>query len=73
MAFGLGYAVWYTALRGLSATGAAVSRLCVPALAATGGALLLLGEVLTARLLLASVAVLGGVALVIYGRSTNRG
>lgn len=73
VAFGLGYAVWYTALRGLSATGAAVSRLCVPALAATGGALLLLGEVLTARLLLASVAVLGGVALVIYGRSTNRG
>ena len=64
---GLGYAVWYTALRSLSATRAAILQLSVPALAALGG-VLLLGEPLTAHLLGASVAVLGGVALVITGR-----
>lgn len=67
LASGLGYAVWYTALRGLSATGAAVSQLCVPALAAAGG-VLLLGEAMSLRLALASVAVLGGIALVLAGR-----
>ena len=72
LASGLGYAVWYTALRGLSATRAAVSQLCVPALAA-GGGVLLLGEALTARLGVASVAVLGGVALVIFGRRSRPG
>ncbi|MEJ7686569.1 MAG: DMT family transporter [Variovorax sp.] len=72
LASGLGYAVWYIALRGLSTTSAAVSQLCVPALAAAGG-VLLLGEVLTARLLVASVAVLGGVALMIFGRSNRAG
>jgi drug/metabolite transporter (DMT)-like permease len=64
---GLGYAIWYTALRGLSATRAAVVQLSVPALAAAGAAWLL-GEPLTAQLLLASVALLGGVALVIVDR-----
>jgi len=68
LASGLGYAVWYTALRGLTATQAAVSQLSVPALAAAGG-VLLLNEALSARLLLASVAVLGGVGLVIWGRA----
>ena len=68
LASGLGYAVWYTALRGLSATRAAVVQLAVPALAAGGGALLL-GEPLSTPLLLAASAVLGGVALVIRGRS----
>ncbi len=72
LASGLGYVVWYTALRGLSATRAAVSQLCVPALAAAGG-VLLLGEVLTPRLVVASVAVVGGVALVIMGRSGRSG
>lgn len=67
LASGLGYAVWYTALRGLSATRAAIVQLTVPALAAAGG-VLLLGEPMTLRLLGASVAVLGGVALVIRAR-----
>ena len=67
LASGLGYAVWYTALRGLSATRAAVSQLCVPALTAAAG-VLLLNEALTPGLVLATVAVLGGVALVILGR-----
>ena len=67
LASGLGYAVWYTALRGLTATRAAILQLTVPALATAGG-VLLLGEPITAHLLGASVAVLGGVALVIMAR-----
>ena len=66
-ASGLGYAVWYTALRGLSATRAAIVQLTVPALATAGG-VMLLGEPLTPHLLGASTAVLGGVALVILAR-----
>ena len=67
VASGLGYAVWYTALRGLSATRAAIVQLTVPALATAGG-VMLLGEPLTPHLLGASAAVLGGVALVILAR-----
>ncbi|GAA3531907.1 DMT family transporter [Zobellella aerophila] len=64
---GLGYAVWYRALGGLNATQAATVQLSVPMLAALGG-ILWLSEPLTLRFLLASVAVLGGVALVILRR-----
>lgn len=63
---GVGYAVWYAALRGLSSSGAAVVQLCVPVIAAIGG-VLLLGEPITARLALASVAILGGVRLSLPG------
>ncbi|TBW34782.1 EamA family transporter [Azotobacter chroococcum] len=61
---GLGYAVWYSALRGLGALQAATVQLSVPILAALAGALLL-GEALTPRLSLAGLAVLGGIALVL--------
>lgn len=67
LASGLGYAIWYTALPGLRATNAATVQLSVPVIAALGAALFL-GEAITLRLLLASVAVLGGIALVIAGR-----
>lgn len=70
LASGAGYAVWYTALRGLTATRAAILQLSVPALAA-GGGVVLLGEALTPGLLLASLAVLGGVLLVILARSAG--
>ncbi len=72
LASGLGYAVWYTALKGLTATRAAILQLTVPALATAGG-VLLMDERLTPHLLGASAAVLGGVALVIAGRLTRRG
>lgn len=62
VASGLGYAVWYAALRGLTATQAAVVQLSVPPLAAAGG-VLLLGESLSARLVACGLAILGGVAL----------
>ncbi len=61
---GVGYAIWYAALRGLTATGAATVQLSVPVIAAIGG-VMLLGEPITLRLLGASAAVLGGIALVI--------
>ena len=61
---GVGYAIWYSALRGLNATGAATVQLSVPVIAAVGG-VTLLGEPVSLRLLGASVAILGGIGLVI--------
>ena len=64
LASGMGYAIWYTALPALKATSAATVQLSVPVLAALGG-VIFLGEAITLRLALASVAILGGIALVI--------
>jgi drug/metabolite transporter (DMT)-like permease len=64
LASGVGYAIWYSALPALSATRAATVQLTVPVIAAIGG-VLLLSEPVTLRLLLASMAVLGGVYLTI--------
>lgn len=61
---GLGYAVWYAAVPQLRATTAATVQLSVPVIAALGGTAWL-GEPLTFRLMLASLAILGGIALVI--------
>jgi drug/metabolite transporter (DMT)-like permease len=61
---GLGYVIWYSALPGLKAASAAVVQLSVPVLAGTGG-ILLLGEPITLRYALASIGVLGGIALVV--------
>ena len=65
---GLGYVIWYRALPGLKAASAATVQLSVPVLAATGG-ILLLGEPLTLRYLLASIAILGGIALVVLEKN----
>jgi drug/metabolite transporter (DMT)-like permease len=67
LASGVGYAIWYTALRGLAATRAALVQLAVPPLAALGG-ILLLGEAPTLRLIGASLLILGGIALGTTGR-----
>jgi drug/metabolite transporter (DMT)-like permease len=64
---GLGYVIWYAALAGLKAASAATVQLSVPVLAATGG-ILLLGEPITLRYGIASIAVLGGIFLVIIER-----
>ncbi|HBX56286.1 DMT family transporter [Pseudomonas sp. UBA2684] len=61
---GIGYAIWYTALRGLKAFQAATVQLSVPIITALAGSLLL-GEALSLRLLISSAAVLGGIALVL--------
>jgi len=65
---GLGYVIWYSALPGLKAASAATVQLSVPVLAATGG-ILLLGEPLTLRYLIASIAILGGIALVVLEKN----
>lgn len=64
LASGIGYAIWYTALPALKATHAATVQLSVPVIASLGG-IVFLGEHMTLRLALASVAILGGIALVI--------
>ncbi|HEV2097083.1 MAG TPA: DMT family transporter [Chthoniobacterales bacterium] len=64
IASGVGYAIWYTALPGLKVASAATVQLSVPVLAAAGG-IIFLSEPITLRFLFASVAVLGGIALVV--------
>jgi drug/metabolite transporter (DMT)-like permease len=59
---GLGYVVWYQALRGLTSIRAAIVQLAVPALAALGG-VAFLGEPVTLRLVVSGILILGGVAL----------
>ena len=71
IASGLGYVTWYAALRGLTSTHAATVQLSVPVIAAIGG-VLLLAEPVTLRLVLASAATLGGIALVLLQRNANR-
>lgn len=71
LASGLGYVLWYAALRGLSAVQAALVQLSVPVLAALGG-VLLLGEPLTARVVVAGAAILSGIGLASLGPSTIR-
>lgn len=70
LASGLGYALWYAALPGLSATNAATLQLSVPVIAAAGG-VVLLGEVITLQLLLSSAGILGGIALVIGAKKPS--
>lgn len=72
VASGLGYVVWYAALKGLASTSAATVQLSVPVIAAIGG-IVMLAEPLTLRLVLASAATLGGIALVLAQRTRPRG
>ncbi|MBO9651049.1 MAG: DMT family transporter [Variovorax sp.] len=65
---GLGYVIWYAALRELRVTSAATVQLSVPVIAAFGG-VAFLGESASVRLMVASVLVLGGVAIVLLVRS----
>jgi drug/metabolite transporter (DMT)-like permease len=67
IASGLGYALWYAALPRLRATTAATVQLSVPAIAAIGG-VVLLGEPLTMHLVIASLLILGGVAIYVWRR-----
>jgi len=71
IASGLGYVIWYSVVPSLKATSAATVQLSVPVLAAAAG-ILLLGEPLTLRYLLASVAILGGIALVVLEKNRAR-
>ncbi|MDY7511047.1 DMT family transporter [Ralstonia wenshanensis] len=68
---GIGYVIWYAALKGLSAIRAAAVQLSVPPIAAFG-AVLFLAEPLTPRLAVASAAILGGIALVLASRTQRK-
>ncbi|MEO0708004.1 MAG: DMT family transporter [Cyanobacteria bacterium J06649_5] len=67
LASGVGYALWYAALRGLTATRAATVQLSVPVIAAAGGTLFL-NEALSVRLAIASLMILGGIGTAVLGR-----
>lgn len=67
IASGVGYVIWYAALRGLTSTRAAIVQLSVPVLAAWGG-VIFLGEDASLRLVLAGALILGGIALAVTGR-----
>jgi drug/metabolite transporter (DMT)-like permease len=67
IASGVGYSLWYAALRGLTTTRAAVVQLSVPVLAAAS-AVAFLGEPISVRLALSGVSILGGIALVLRAR-----
>ena len=64
---GVGYAIWYTALRGLTTTQAALLQLLVPILAAIGG-VIFLSENITTRLIIAGILIMAGVILALIGK-----
>jgi drug/metabolite transporter (DMT)-like permease len=64
---GLGYVLWYAALRGLTTARAATVQLSAPVLAAWGG-IIFLSEEISFRLLLAGVLILGGIGLAVLGK-----
>ena len=64
---GLGYVIWYKVLPALKATSAATVQLSVPVIAAMGG-VVFIGETVSLRLVLASIAILAGIALVILNK-----
>jgi drug/metabolite transporter (DMT)-like permease len=64
---GLGYVLWYKTLRRLTTVQASLVQLTVPVLAAFGG-VLFLSEGVSARLVVASALILGGVALSVVTR-----
>jgi drug/metabolite transporter (DMT)-like permease len=68
IASGIGYSVWYAALKFHTATRAAILQLAVPILAATGG-VIFLSEEIRLRLILAALLILGGICLAIFGRA----
>ncbi|HEX8287677.1 MAG TPA: DMT family transporter [Pyrinomonadaceae bacterium] len=67
IASGIGYSVWYRALKFHTATRAAILQLSVPVLAAFGG-VIFMAETISFRLLTATLLIIGGIALAIIGR-----
>lgn len=68
---GIGYAIWYIALKQLQLTTAAVVQLSVPIIAAAGG-VIFVAEPIGLRLSIASLLILGGILLVIFGRAVAK-
>jgi drug/metabolite transporter (DMT)-like permease len=68
---GIGYVIWYTALKRLTATRAATVQLTVPIIAALGG-VIFMSEAVSLRLAVAAATILGGVALVLAGQESRK-
>ena len=70
MASGIGYAIWYYALRELTSVQAAVVQLFVPLLAAFGG-VFFISEIITIRLFISALLIIGGIFLVVFKKNTG--
>lgn len=67
IASGVGYTIWYTALKFHTATRAAVLQLSVPVIAAVGG-IVFLAETFSTRLLIAGALIICGIGMTIFGK-----
>ena len=67
---GIGYAVWYAALKGLTNMQAALLQLCVPIIAAFGG-VVFLSEQITTRLIYAGIFIISGVIIALLGKKSS--
>ncbi|HED12409.1 MAG TPA: DMT family transporter, partial [Gammaproteobacteria bacterium] len=72
IASGIGYAIWYMALAGLSSALAAVVQLLVPVIAALGG-VVFVSEAVSLRLLVSAGLILGGILAVVLGKTWSAG
>ncbi len=70
LASGVGYTVWYAALKFHTSTRAAVLQLAVPVIAAVGG-VVFLSETANSRLVIAAALILGGIGLTIFGHKRS--
>jgi len=68
---GIGYTIWYTALKGLNSIQASIVQLLVPVLAAMGG-VIFIGELISLRLMASSLMILGGILLLIIKRIPSK-
>jgi len=64
---GVGYVIWYIAIKGLTSSSAAVLQLSIAVIAALGGSVFV-EEAISMRLAVSALMVLGGAFLVISGR-----
>jgi drug/metabolite transporter (DMT)-like permease len=71
VASGMGYVLWYMTVRRISTTVAAVSQLVVPIFAAIGG-IIFLNEILSLRLVVASILIISGILMAILGRRPSK-
>ena len=59
---GLGYVIWYMALKDLTAIRAGIAQLTVPVIAAIGG-MIFISEPMTWRFTITALVILGGVGV----------
>ncbi|MEI6895942.1 MAG: DMT family transporter [Psychromonas sp.] len=68
---GLGYALWYVALKHLAVIQAAILQLTVPIIATFGG-VFFLSEAISVQLIIATLLVLGGILIALWAKKTHK-